>query len=126
MNTKRNTVQRSLVLNAVKELNTHATAEQVYDYVARLHPSISKATVYRNLNQMAEAGELLNIGNFYGSALYDHHCHPHYHFICKHCKKVYNVDAEFNDIVKEVDETHAFTIHDVHMYFSGICPECDK
>jgi len=69
---KRNTIQKQLVLDAVKELNIHATAEQVFEYVVKKHTSISKATVYRNLSQMAESGELLNIGSFYGSAHYDH------------------------------------------------------
>ena len=48
-----------------------ATAEQVYGHVAAEHPSISKATVYRNLGQMVEAGELINIGSFYGAAQRD-------------------------------------------------------
>jgi len=69
---KRNTVQRQLIFDAVKELNIHATAEQVIEYLAKKHPSIGRATVYRNLNTMSESGELLRIGSFYGSTHYDH------------------------------------------------------
>jgi len=67
MANKRNTVQRQLILDAVRELDIHATAEQICEYIHKKQPSVSKATVYRNLNQMTESGELLNIGYFYGA-----------------------------------------------------------
>ena len=55
---KRNTIQRTLVLEAVNRLRFHPTAEEIYDDVIREHPHISKATVYRNLNQLAEDREI--------------------------------------------------------------------
>ncbi|MDR2889363.1 MAG: transcriptional repressor, partial [Lachnospiraceae bacterium] len=70
MSARRNTVQRQVILASLQKLNIHATAEQVYDDIIKTHPSISKATVYRNLGQMADAGELLNIGSFYGAVHY--------------------------------------------------------
>ena len=45
----RNTVQRQIVLQAVRSLHDHPTADSVYAVIAAEHPSISKATVYRNL-----------------------------------------------------------------------------
>ena len=54
----RNTVQRAMTLEAVRRLHAHPTAEEVYRQVAAEHPSVSRATVYRNLRQLAEiAGE---------------------------------------------------------------------
>lgn len=52
----RNTVQRQIVLQAVLRMHDHPTADTVYAAVAADHPSISKATVYRNLNQLASQG----------------------------------------------------------------------
>ena len=52
----RNTVQRQIVLQAVRSLHDHPTADSVYAVIAAEHPSISKATVYRNLNQLALQG----------------------------------------------------------------------
>ena len=124
MDSKRNTVQRQLVLNAVKELNTHATAEQVYAYVVQKHPAISKATVYRNLSQMSESGELMNIGNFYGSTRYDHNCHEHYHFVCESCRRVFDVEGDFSDIIGRSGNTDGFDIARCHLSFSGLCWDC--
>ncbi len=55
---KRNTIQKQLVLDAVFRLANHPTAEEVYAEVARSHPTVSKATVYRNLGSLSEDGLL--------------------------------------------------------------------
>ncbi|MCL2194640.1 MAG: transcriptional repressor [Oscillospiraceae bacterium] len=118
----RNTIQRRLILNAVKELNVHATAEQVYQHVVEQHPAISKATVYRNLSQMAEAGELLNIGNLYGQTHYDHNCHAHHHFICERCKRIVDVEVDFSAVLAQVQSIAGVDVSNIAM--SGICSHC--
>jgi len=124
MGGKRNTIQRQLVLDAVRELNIHATAEQVYEYVVESHPSISKATVYRNLSQMSDAGELLNIGAFHGSIHYDHNCHEHYHFICEECKRVFDVPACFPDLYSNLADIDGFEIRSYNLSLCGVCRDC--
>lgn len=120
---KRKTIQRQLTLDAVKELNIHATAEQVYDYVSKKHPSISRSTVYRNLGQLAEAGELLHIGYFYGTAHYDHNCHKHYHFVCEKCRHVFDMPALCHEIPGEIAGT-GFEIKGHNLSFYGLCGKC--
>ncbi len=126
MDGKRNTIQRQAILDSLRELNIHATAEQVYEHVIKKHPAISKATVYRNLSQMAEAGELINIGSFYGSAHYDHNCHGHYHFICEECRRVFDVDEYFPDIADKVTGLNGFEITGHLLTFSGLCGDCNE
>ena len=124
MENKRNTVQRQLVLNAVRELDIHATADQVYEYVLRKIPTISKATVYRNLNQLTESGELLNIGSFNGSTHYDHQCHDHYHFICEACKRIFDVEGDISDILARFGHMDGFDITFCNISFGGSCWDC--
>ena len=121
---KRNTVQRQLIYDAVKELNIHASAEQVVEYLAQKHPSIGRATVYRNLSYMSETGELLRIGNFYGTTHYDHNCHEHHHFICSNCKRIYDVEGSVSDIYERFSGTQGFDITECNISFSGLCWEC--
>ena len=124
MEKRRNTIQRQMILDAVKALDIHASAEQVYEYVAQKHPNISKATVYRNLSQMVEAGELVNIGDFGGSAHYDHNRREHYHLMCENCIRIFDVEGDYSDIIGKVGDTNGFEITDFHLTFSGICREC--
>lgn len=79
---KRNTVQKQLVLQAVRELQCHPTADEVYQHVAARHPSISKATVYRNLNSLAEDGLLRRVAMPDAADRFDFTVGPHYHIKC--------------------------------------------
>jgi len=124
MNDKRNTIQRKLISDAVKELDIHASAEQVYEYIKEKYSSISKATVYRNLSQMAEAGELVNIGDFYGCAHYDHNCQKHYHFVCEECKRIFDINEYFPDICERITKNADFEIKGHNINFDGICAAC--
>lgn len=126
METKRNTLQRQLIFNAIQELDCHATAEEVYDHVVKEHPALSKATVYRNLSRMAEAGELLNIGNLLGAVHYDHNLFKHHHFICEACGTVFDVMKAFPEIDEPLAEMEGFTIRGRNLTFSGLCPECTR
>ena len=58
MKNRRNTIQRSLVYEAVHRLQSHATAEEIYAEIVKYHPTVSRGTVYRNLNRLAEEGEI--------------------------------------------------------------------
>jgi Fur family transcriptional regulator, peroxide stress response regulator len=57
----RNTAQRMKILHYVQNTHSHPTAEEVYEYVKEDMPSISLATVYRNLNLLAEQGVVVKI-----------------------------------------------------------------
>lgn len=88
----RNTVQRAMTLEAVRRLHAHPTAEEVYRQVAAEHPSVSRATVYRNLRQLAESGLLLKINTTDGADHFDHRCDAHYHAGCLRCGRVFDVE----------------------------------
>jgi Fe2+ or Zn2+ uptake regulation protein len=119
---KRETIQRRLILDAVKTLDIHATAEQVYEAVAKEHPTVSKATVYRNLNRMAGAGELLSIGVLSASARYDHNLGKHYHFICESCGRVFDIKPIPPEARGSIEGMEDFMIKS--LTFGGLCPDC--
>ena len=52
----RNTIQCTLVLETVNKLPGHVTADEIYEAIAKEHPTISRATVYRNLNRLSQTG----------------------------------------------------------------------
>jgi Fe2+ or Zn2+ uptake regulation protein len=111
-------------MDAVKELDAHPTAEQVFEHVTKTHPTISKATVYRNMSQMALGGELLYVGTIHGSARYDHNLHEHHHFICDKCKQVFDIEGDFSHLYDHIENADKFHIRNHYLYFSGLCNEC--
>ena len=124
MKNKRKTVQQQLIFDAVKELDIHATAEQVVAYLAEKHPAIGRATIYRNLSHMSESGDLLKIPSYYGSTHYDHNCHLHSHFVCGCCKRVVDIEGDFSDIGDRLAKAEGVDITGLHISFSGTCWDC--
>ena len=123
--TRRNTIQRTFVLEAVQKLRCHATADEIYNEITRSHPSISRATVYRNLNLLAEMGKIRRL-EIPGSAdRFDHVCSNHCHVKCEVCGRVFDVDMDFvNGLERGIRDAHGFDFTGYDILFHGVCPEC--
>ena len=120
------TYQQRVIYEAVSELGNHPKAEHVYEHVMLKHPTISRATVFRNLNQLAEANKLLNIGKIDGVTRYDHNLHSHYHFECKICKQVSDMEGYISDMHKHIECPVGFHVDEHVLHFRGICAMCKK
>lgn len=123
----RNTIQRTLVLEAVNTLQCHATADEVYEAIVKEHPTVSKATVYRNLNLLSGMGEIRKMEIPGGPDRFDHRCHDHCHVRCEKCGRVFDVDMEYvSGLEKGIRDTHGFAFTGYDILFRGICPDCRK
>ena len=124
---ERNTIQRSLVLAAVHCLHCHATADEIYDAIAKEHPSISRGTVYRNLNRLVEAGQIRRVEIPGEADRYDHICEEHYHVQCVVCRRIFDVDMERLPAPEtHIKDAHGFSFVGHDLIFKGICPDCQK
>lgn len=122
---KRKTIQRALTLKAVQALQSHPTVDEVYEAVLAEHPNISRGTVYRNLNQLSENGEIREIEVPGGADRFDHCCYEHYHVRCLKCGRVFDVDMDYiTDLTKAIKDTHGFQFRGYDLIFKGICPAC--
>jgi len=124
---KRNTVQRTLVLEAVQRLRSHPTADEIYAEITKICPSVSRATVYRNLQELCEQG-IIQKREIPGSPdRYDHTTGDHYHARCTLCGRVLDVEMDYlSDLTNAVKDSHGFLLTGHSIVFDGICPECRK
>ncbi|MDY5940945.1 MAG: transcriptional repressor [Eubacteriales bacterium] len=123
----RNTIQRSLVLEAVNKLRCHATADEIYKEIIKAHPHISRATVYRNLNLLSDRGEIRKVEIPGGADCFDHNLHDHFHVKCERCGRVFDVDMEYvSGLEQNIKDSHGFDFTGYDIVFRGICPECKK
>jgi Fur family ferric uptake transcriptional regulator/Fur family peroxide stress response transcriptional regulator len=118
---RRNTIQRDLIMDAVKTLANHPTPEQVYDCVSARFPGVSKSTVYRNLNILCDNGALLRIPVPNAAERVDHNIIPHYHAVCRKCGRVSDVSMQIPDLTPKCRN---FEIEDMRIIFTGICADC--
>ena len=125
--TKRNTIQRSLVFEAVNKLQCHATADEIYEAIVTEHPNVSRATVYRNLKLLSEIGYIRKIEIPGGADRFDHRCHDHCHVKCEKCGRVFDVDMEYiTGLEKSIKDDRGFTFTGYDILFRGVCPDCQE
>lgn len=117
--------QRNLILNILKEHPCHPTAESIFAWARQQDSSISLATVYRNLNQLAEHGIIKKLEHLGTTTLFDHTLTPHYHFICSKCSKVIDIDDKTAVAISDqLSERTGLTINEIDISLRGICKEC--
>ena len=100
----------------------HPTAELIYHEVKKELPEVSYATIYNNLNYFIENKLLKRIRLHKDYDIFDIGTHPHSHFICKKCKKVYDIPYE----IRQPKKIKGHLIIDMSVSFSGICKTCLK
>ena len=117
--------QREAIKEYLSQTKEHPTADTVYMNIRAVLPNISLGTVYRNLNLLAEQGEILKINCQDGSVHFDGNLDPHYHFICKSCGKIYDIEMESIDFINKIAGASFGGKIDGHIvHFYGRCPDC--
>ena len=105
----------------------HPSAEYIYDILRQANSNISLATVYRNLNKMAQIGRIKKINGLEDRAHFDHNTFEHYHFICRKCGRIYDIPCDIApDIIKKAQEETGFKIESHDIVFNGIFRECSE
>ncbi len=105
----------------------HPTADEIYSCLHNNYPTISKATVYRILNRMAEEGAIRHLRVPDGPDRFDAVTSEHHHFRCTICGKIHDIDLpELHSICSKIEDKYKFTITRYHLFFDGICPECSQ
>lgn len=123
----RNTLQKEVTYDALRSIEGHPTAEDVYEKVHANYPSISKATVYRNLIALSNQGVVTRIPKIGdGSDRYDWNTRKHYHAKCMRCGRIFDVKLENqDDLMQKVKVLEdGFEIDTYNLVFEGLCREC--
>lgn len=122
---KRNTIQRTLILETIRNLKNHPTADEVYETIVNDHPNISRGTVYRNLNQLSEDGIIKRIPIPGAAEHFDHLVHNHYHARCLDCGNIYDVQMENLPVLEDlITDKKGFVFTGYDILFKGTCHHC--
>ena len=122
---RRNTVQRQVVLEELRNLAWHPTAAELYELARRRVPKISLATVYRNLEVLAQMGVIRKVMVGGAETRFDGDVDRHYHVCCVHCGRVDDARGAPDDLVKgDVESLNGYEIVGFRLHFLGICPAC--
>jgi Fe2+ or Zn2+ uptake regulation protein len=122
----KNTSQKIKIIGFLKNVKNHPTAESVYLEVRKDLPSISLATVYRNLNVLADNGDIVRLEinkefHFDG----DTSCHEH--MVCRNCGSIIDFfDTDFSGSALKKPCPNGFEPDCVRIIYYGTCKKCRR
>jgi Fur family transcriptional regulator, peroxide stress response regulator len=121
------THQRQVIYDTLMRMPGHPSPEEVYAKVRRRIPSISLATVYKNLNRFLKAGLLQEMSVHHGSLRVEVNDHPHHHLVCASCKKIEDIDSEqIGPLQVRGRLPKGFAVQRFSVDVIGLCARCSS
>jgi Fur family transcriptional regulator, peroxide stress response regulator len=121
------THQRQVIYEAIVATPRHHSAETIYAEVRKRTPSISLATVYKNLRLFVEHGLLREVSPHASTLLVEGNLEPHHHLVCTRCKTVQDIEGDFVNFKKLSRQApHGFDLSRPLIEVFGLCKRCAK
>lgn len=121
------TRQRQVILEELRKLKTHPTADEVYEMVRQRLPRVSLGTVYRNLEILSQLGMIRKLELGGSRRRFDGNVREHYHVRCIRCGRL--EDAPIESLAAIEDALRPVTDYEIighRLEFIGLCPKCKK
>ncbi len=114
-----------MIYEYLKNTTSHPRADDIYLALKDSIPSLSLATVYRNLKFFESEGKAISINRADGSQSFDGDTSVHYHFECKCCNKIFDVCMDalsgINSFAHSVGNAERHSL-----VFYGTCNNCKQ
>ncbi len=120
------THQRRIIFQAVTSAPGHYSPEEVYEAVRKQIPSISLATVYKNLKTFVDAGLLREVSPHHGTLRVDPNLEAHHHLVCLRCKSITDIDINSLDPIRIRRAPPGFRVEHFSVDVLGVCSNCAK
>ena len=120
------THQRQVIYEAVVAAPGHYSPENIYADVRRKIPSISLATVYKNLRLFVQHGLLREVSPHASTLLVEGNLGVHHHLVCTRCKTVRDIIEDdfinYNKLSRQAPR--GFDLSDPLIEVFGLCKQC--
>ena len=119
--------KRDFIVNVFLRQEGHLTADNLVALIRREDQRISRATIYRTLQWMVDAGIARKVDFGEGRFRFEHsYRHPrHFHLICKTCNRSFEfLSSDIEALVEEVAAARGFTPRQSVLQIHGTCESC--
>ena len=119
--------KREQIVNVFLRQEGHLSADDLVDIIRREDQRISRATVYRTLQWMVDAGIARKVDFGEGRFRFEHwYRQPrHFHLICKTCHQSFEfLSSDIESLIEEVSGARAFTPSQSVVQIYGTCESC--
>jgi Fur family transcriptional regulator, ferric uptake regulator len=119
--------KREQIVNVFLRQEGHLSADDLVDIIRREDQRISRATVYRTLQWMVDAGIARKVDFGEGRFRFEHSYRQprHFHLICKNCHRSFEfLSSDIEALIEEVSGARAFTPSQSVVQIYGTCESC--
>lgn len=120
------TPQRMAIYSYLMKSTAHPSVETIYNDLKPEHPTMSLATVYKNVATLRDAHLVneFNVGE--DSHRYDADTHFHTHLVCRHCHDLFDYYGEIplNTTILNLRNNMDFHVDKQEVIFYGTCKSC--
>ncbi len=119
--------KRDVILNVFLRQEGHLSADDLVDLIQREDQRISRATVYRTLQWMVDAGIARKVDFGEGRFRFEHsYRHPrHFHLICQVCNRSSEfLSSDIDALIEEIAVARSFSAHQSVLQIYGTCEQC--
>ncbi|AAP77539.1 transcriptional repressor [Helicobacter sp. MIT 03-1614] len=117
------TPQRIATLNQIYN-NGHMSIEEIYEQIKQIYPSISLATIYKNVNALCKANILREIKAPKDKQKYELSSDKHLHVYCEKCGRLDDIKLDTRALEQNCSASSGYTISDISAVLMGVCPDC--
>lgn len=107
-------------------LNQHINVDELYALLHNSFPSISLATVYKNINVMLERSLLSEVQIPNKKNVYEMMAEEHSHLMCLQCHEILDLKIDTSNLIEEVESKSGYSINNSNIVFCGVCSSCTK
>ena len=119
--------KRDFIVSVFLRQEGHISADHLVDLIRREDPKISRATVYRTLQWMEEAGIARRVDFGEGKFKFEHaYRHPrHFHLICRSCNESFEfLSSDIEVLIEDVAAARGFQPRQAVLQIYGTCEAC--
>jgi Fur family transcriptional regulator, peroxide stress response regulator len=121
------THQRQLIYETVMTMPGHPSPEAIYDKVRKKIPSISLATVYKNIRTFLDSGVLREVSLHHGSLRVEANQETHHHLVCVRCKSIVDLEeSSLKPVLLKEKLPRGFQVKRVAVDVLGVCQTCSS
>ncbi|OLC47828.1 MAG: hypothetical protein AUH43_10845 [Acidobacteria bacterium 13_1_40CM_65_14] len=123
----KHSAKRDRIVDVFLRQKGHVSADDLFEQVRRQNPGIGRATVYRTLQWMVEAGIARKVDFGEGRSRFEpSYRHPrHFHLICTTCHRSSEfLSSDVESLMEEVAAARGFTTSQSVVQIYGTCEEC--
>lgn len=104
--------------------NGHINIDKLYKTLQSKFPSLSLATIYKNIHMMCEKQFVSEVKIPHEKNVYELSKQEHSHVVCSKCNAIMDIDLDTTSIFSQAQSKSHYMLNEGSIVLNGLCPKC--